>query len=240
MSNLDLTEFTALTFDCYGTLIDWERGIRSVLGPWSKRHALGATDEELLDAFGAFEHRCQEEMPQAAYPDILRAVHDRIAERFGVRPDRGEADALAGSIKDWPVFTDSPGALRRLQRRFKLLILSNIDRRSFAYSNAKLGVVFDAVITAEDVGGYKPSHGHFTRAFDLLGRMGVERGEILHVAQSLYHDHAPAKALGMRTVWVHRRRGKTGAGVTPPPPSEVRPDLVVSSLGELADIVDRG
>ncbi|MCG8406634.1 MAG: haloacid dehalogenase type II [Phycisphaerales bacterium] len=234
MADLRLNDFKALTFDCYGTLIDWERGILSVLRSWAVRRSLDVADDELLDAFSKAEHRCQEAEPGALYPDVLRAVHRRLADHFDVSNMEEDANALAGSIKDWPAFDDSPAALEVLKRHYKLVILSNIDKASFAHSNAKLGIEFDAIITAEDVGRYKPDHGHFLQAFDVLAKMGIARHEILHVAQSLFHDHVPAKALGLCTVWVDRRHGQSGWGATPPPSSEVRPDLVVTTLAELA------
>lgn len=237
MTELPLRNYKALTFDCYGTLIDWEQGILSVLRPWAVRHALDTTDVQLLDVFSQAEHRCQEATPSALYPDILRAVHVRLATHFGLSSLEDDADALAASIKDWPAFEDSPAALATLKRHYKLLILSNIDKSSFAHSNVKLGVEFDAIITAEDVGSYKPAPGHFQRAFEVLAKMEIARHEILHVAQSLFHDHVPAKALGLSTVWVDRRHGQGGWGATPPPPVDVQPDLVVKTLAEFARLV---
>lgn len=236
MTDLDLHKIKALTFDCYGTLIDWESGILTVLRAWACRHGADSSGAQLLRAFADAEHRCQAQTPTAPYPEILRAVHARIAATLGLPTTSGEADALARSIPDWPSFEDSPTALAELKQRYKLLILSNIDRASFAHSNRKLGVRFDAIITAEDVGSYKPNPGHFLRAFEVLGAMGIGREQCLHVAQSLFHDHVPAQALGIRTVWVDRRHGRTGDGATPPPPDEVTPDLVVPDLAALAQL----
>jgi 2-haloalkanoic acid dehalogenase type II len=237
MPDLDLRRFKALTFDCYGTLIDWETGILTVLRAWARRHDAHPSDDALLTAFAEAEYGCQAENPEAAYPDVLRSVQGRVAARLALPSSSADADALADSVQDWPPFDDAPAALATLNKHYKLVVLSNIDRASFAHSNRLLGVTFDAVITAQDVGGYKPGHGHFLRAFELLAGMGIERHEILHVAQSLFHDHVPAQALGLKTVWVDRRRGRTGWGATPPPPTEVRPDLVVPDLVGLVQLV---
>lgn len=230
---LNPADFDALTFDCYGTLIDWERGILDVLRPWARRESVEPSDDELLAAFAHLESPAQAANPRALYPDILRDVMRGLGRRFGAFATDDDADALARSVGDWPPFPDTGAALRALGRDRKLVILSNVDRASIARSIERIGVPFDAVITAEDVGSYKPAHGHFRRAFEALGAMGVPRERILHVAQSLHHDHAPAKALGMKTVWVDRRRGKPG-GATPAPADAVTPDLTVASLEELA------
>lgn len=236
MSALD--SIKALTFDCYGTLIDWERGISGVLRPWSQRHNLSVSDEELLAAFAEAEPACEAEAPTALYPDVLRAVQRRLADRFGVPPSREDADILAESVGDWPAFPDTPAALRDLKGRYRLVIISNVDRASFARTNLKLGVTFDAVVTAEEVGAYKPDHRMFERALEILQGMGIERGEILHVAQSLYHDHVPAQQLGLVTCWVDRRRGKTGSGATRTVSPDVKPDHTVGSLAELVIMLD--
>ncbi|HUU44984.1 MAG TPA: haloacid dehalogenase type II [Acidobacteriota bacterium] len=235
-----LSAIKALTFDCYGTLIDWERGIGDVLHPWAARHCITVSDEDLLAAFAEAEPACEAESPSAPYPDILRAVHRRLAHRFDVSPSRGDADALAQSVGDWPVFPDTPAALHELKKRYKLIVVSNVDRASFARTNLKLGVTFDAVITAEDVGAYKPDHRMFERAFAVLREMGVERTAILHVAQSLYHDHVPAKQLGLTTCWVDRRQGKAGSGATAVPASDAKPDYTVGSLAELVTFLGGG
>lgn len=224
----------ALTFDCYGTLIDWETGILSVLRPWAQERGVAASDEELLQTFSREEARCEREMPTVLYSDLLETLMAGIAERFNTRLDPGDAERLISSVGDWPPFPDTPVALRSLKERFKLAVISNVDRKSFASTNEKLGVEFDLVVTAEDAGAYKPAHTPFLLAFERLEEMGIGRGEILHIAQSLYHDHVSAKELGLRTVWVNRRRGKLGWGATPPPPKTVKPNLEVAGLAELA------
>ncbi len=237
MAGIDFRNIQAMTFDCYGTLVDWERGILAVLRPWAARHQLAVSDSELLRAYAEAEHPCQQVAPRTPYPDILRAVHARIAERFGVRLSAGEGDILAISIKEWPPFDDTVAALAELKQRFKLLILSNIDRASFAHTNRRLGIEFDAVITAEDVGSYKPAPGHFRRALELLAAMGIAPAQTVHVAESRFHDHVPAQAIGLQTVWVRRRHRRSETAATPPPPIPIRPNLTVRTLGDLARIV---
>lgn len=231
---MTIRDFKALTFDCYGTLIDWETGLLAVLRPWAARHDRRVSDERLLEAFGKAEAAVERESPQMRYTDILRSVQARIAVAFGVPTIEAEAEALAQSVGDWPVFPDTAAALRELKQRHRLVIVSNVDHAAFARTNAKLGVAFDAIVTAEDVGAYKPDRRMFESAVSVLAGMGIRPSEILHVAQSLYHDHVPAKALGLTTVWVDRRGEKSGWGATVPPSAAVKPDLVVRTLAELA------
>jgi 2-haloacid dehalogenase len=233
---LDFSRFKALTFDCYGTLIDWETGLGRQLEELAFRHGLAASKEELLERFAQAESRAERERPTAPYPEILRAALGEIGDAYGVRVHAAEADLFAGSVGGWPPFSDSREALRRLKARYKLVVVSNVDRASFARSAEKLGGGFDAVVTAEEVGAYKPDLRMFQRAFEVLDGMGVSRDEILHVAQSLYHDHAPAKSLGLTTVWVNRRHEREGWGATLPPSAPITPDLTVRSLSELADL----
>jgi 2-haloacid dehalogenase len=233
---MTIRDFKALTFDCYGTLIDWENGLLAVLSPWAARLGVRVSDERLLEVFAEVEAAAERETPQARYTDILRKVHARIAAAFHAPSSDSDAEALAQSVGDWPTFPDTVAALQELKQRHKLVIVSNVDRTSFARTNAKLGVVFDAIITAEDIGAYKPDQRIFLHTFAVLERIGIRRDEILHVAQSLYHDHTPAKTLGLTTAWVDRRRDKPGWGATVPPSGSVKPDYVVASLAELASL----
>ena len=231
-----LSDFTTLTFDCYGTLIDWEAGILAALRPWTTAHGVEVGDEELLAAFGRAESRREAADPTAPYPRILAGVLEDLAEAFGATVSDEEARAFGDSVKDWPVFPDTPEALAYLKRHYKLVIVSNVDRASFRQSNAKLGVTFDAIVTADDAGAYKPAHNHFHLALARLAEMGVPKDRVLHVAQSLYHDHVPAHQLGPRTMWVNRRaaHGQAG-GATPAAPVPVTPDGEVPTLAALAD-----
>ncbi len=237
---LPVSSFRVLTFDCYGTLIDWEQGILGELRPWAGRHGLVLDDNTLLETFGETEAECEAEAPHALYPAILTEVLRRLAARWGVTLDSAEAPEFGQSVRRWPAFPDSPDALRTLQRYYKLVILSNVDRASFAFSEAKLGVKFDLVCTAQDIGSYKPDLRNFTFAMARVKEtFGVGPSGVLHVAQSLFHDIVPAKSIGLDAVWVNRRKAVGGWGATPPPPAlgeAARPDLEVTSLQDLATL----
>jgi 2-haloacid dehalogenase len=235
---MNLNDFDALSFDCYGTLIDWETGIAAVLRRWADAHGLDMIDEQLLLAYSAHEAAAEAEHPTEPYPLILaRSVRDLGAE-LGVPVSDSEAQALAGSVPYWPAFSDSTDALGRLGRRFKLIILSNVDRESFAGSNKRLGVTFTSIITAQDVGAYKPSVRNFDALQAETRRLGVAEGKVLHVAQSLFHDHVPAKQAGLPTVWINRRFANPGWGATPAPRADVTPDWTFSSMAAFADAVE--
>ena len=238
-TDLDLTRFRALSFDCYGTLIDWETGLLAVLFPWAREQGLDTADEELLLAFADHEGAVQRETPSALYPDVLAGAFRRTGDQLGTPVTDDWAQRLGDSVPDWPAFPDSPDALARLARRYKLIIVSNVHRAGFAASNERLRGDFAAIITAEDVGGYKPAENHF-RALDaaLPGR-GVERSGLLHVAQSLFHDHVPAKREGLPSVWINRRHDRPGWGATQQPTEEWRYDLEFSSMKDFADAVDQ-
>lgn len=222
-------DFDALTFDCYGTLIDWERGILAALGVLlDGRRPADVTDEDLLRAFGTFEPE-EEAGAFRPYREVLRRVAHRFGRHYGVPVDDVAADAFAGSVGAWPPFADSSEALERLARRHRLAIVSNVDDDLFAGSARRLGVDFDEVVTAQQVGSYKPERAHFDT---VLQRLDLPRERVLHVAQSLYHDIAPAKALGFTCVWVNRRGGDGGGGATPG--SNAKPDATVPDLETLA------
>lgn len=231
-------EFRVLTFDCYGTLIDWETGILAVVRPWATRAGISASDAEILGAFGEAESTAEHDLPTAIYPDVLRATFARMAKHFGASVDSAAENLFGKSVGDWPAFADTTEALKRLQRRFKLVVVSNVDRESFARSQKRLGIIFDAVVTAEEVGAYKPDAKMFRRALEVAKGFGAGPENVLHVAQSLYHDHVPAKSFGLKTVWVRRPSHRGEFGATREPGVEVKPDLVVHSMKELADIID--
>lgn len=228
-----LSDFRALSFDCYGTLIDWESGLATALGPLARRAGI-AVDDESLAAFGALESLVQDEHPDWLYPAVLKAVHGRLAEKWGVARDEAEAAAFAGSVGDWPAFPDTPAALHYLNDHFRLIILSNIDKASFALSNRRLGVEFDHIFTAEEIGAYKPDPRNFDFLVGRLGEQGIDKSEILHVAQSLFHDHVPANRIGLASAWIDRRSG-AGGGATPEPESGVRYDFRFETLAALAE-----
>jgi 2-haloacid dehalogenase len=231
---VNLRDFDALSFDCYGTLIDWEAGIAAVLGPWAREHGMGLDDEGLLTAYAGHEARAELDHPGEAYPDILARSFVATGAGLGVPVSAAEAQLLAVSVPDWPAFPDSHEALTSLAETFKLIILSNVDRGSFAASNVRLGVKFDAVVTAQDVGSYKPSYRNFEALLAKAREVGVGEGRLLHVAQSLFHDHVPAKELGLPTVWINRRHDQPGWGATPPA-SMVTPDWEFPSMATFAE-----
>ena len=236
--DLDLTTYKALSFDCYGTLIDWETGIAAVLAPWAREQGLDPSDEELLRAYADHEAAVEREHPSALYPDVLAMAFGRVGETLGTPVSDAWARRLGDSVPDWPAFSDSADALARLARHYKLIILSNVHRAGFAGSNRHLRGDFAAIITAEDVGAYKPAENHFRALDDTLPRLGVERSELLHVAQSLFHDHVPAKREGLPSVWINRRHDRPGWGATPEPAEAWSYDLEVPSMAEFADAVD--
>ena len=232
----DFDHFQAMSFDCYGTLIDWESGIANALRPWATRNGLTLDDQALIAAHGRHESVVQDEMPGALYPVILGETLRRVGVDLGAPVTEADAAAYGGSVKDWPAFPDTVDALTRLSKHFKLIIVSNIDRASFASSNPRLGVTFDAIVTAEDVGSYKPRRGHFDRLFEEISRLGVARDRLVHVAESLFHDHEPAAALGLPSVWIHRRHELGGTGATATPSGEVSPTWRFTSMAEFADV----
>jgi 2-haloalkanoic acid dehalogenase type II len=234
-SGLDWKRFRLLTFDCYGTLVNWEAGILHVLKPWADAERIPASDEELLAAFGEAESVAEHAMPKSVYRDILRETMKGIAARFSKTASAAQQEALASSVGNWPVFGDTVDSLKTLKNWHKLMVVSNVDKVSFDRTVPKLGVALDGLVTAEEVGAYKPDKKMFERALQRASEWGVQKGEILHVAQSLYHDVAPVKALGWTTVWVDRRAGKPG-GASPEPRGDAEPHLRVTSLQELVEI----
>ena len=230
MTTLDLSRFEVLTFDCYGTLIDWEAGILAALRPGLAARGVSAADEDLLERYARHEAMI-EAGPYLRYRDVLARAMRGVCGELGVEPTAAEAAAFGDSVGAWPAFPDSPAALAALARRYRLGVITNCDDDLFAASNRRLGVTFDWVITAQEVGSYKPSHRNFEVAFE---RIGVPRERILHVAQSLFHDHVPAKALGLATAWIDRRHDRPGSGATPP--ASAVPDLAVPDLATFADL----
>ncbi len=230
---LDFDGFDALTFDCYGTLIDWETGLLAAMRRVLDAHGVTAGDGELLERYARHE-AALEAGPYLRYREVLARGLAGVAAELGVSPSGDQLAGFGDSVRDWPAFPDSADALARLQARFRLVVITNCDNDLFAASNKRLGVAFDEVITAEQAGSYKPSHHNFEVAFERVGRLGVPRERILHVAQSLFHDHVPAHELGMTTVWVNRRHAKDGPGATPP--AEARPDLTVPDMATLASL----
>jgi 2-haloacid dehalogenase len=236
---MDLTDYEALSFDCYGTLIDWEAGIAAVLRPWAGSAGLDVADEELLLAYAGNEAAVERETPTALYPEILAAAFRRTGDALGAAVSDEWAHRLGDSVPDWPAFPDSADALALLARRYKLIILSNVHRTGFAGSNQHLRGDFAAIITAEDVGAYKPAENHFRALDETLADLGVARSGLLHVAQSLFHDHVPAKREGLPSIWINRRHDHPGWGATPEPSDEWSYDLEFKSMREFAAAVEQ-
>jgi 2-haloalkanoic acid dehalogenase type II len=209
-----LTEFEVLAFDCYGTLIDWESGLWDALQPLLMANGTDAvTRERALAAIAELESAQQAETPRMLYNQILENVHRGLAKRFNLKTSIEMDRAYGASVPHWPAFPDSADALRRLKRRFRLVILSNVHREGFAASNRKLGVEFDAIYTAEDVGSYKPDPRNFEYMLDRLNKdLGVPASVVLHTAQSLFHDHVQARAFGLANAWIDRQRLAEGGG----------------------------
>jgi 2-haloalkanoic acid dehalogenase type II len=231
----DFERFAALSFDCYGTLIDWETGIATALAPWAGRAGLDLGPEDLIAGFARHETVVQSEHQGWLYPEILAETMRRMAADVGAGVSETEARAFGRSVGQWPAFSDTAAALARLQARYKLVILSNVDRVSFRQSNDRLGVELDLVVTAEDVGAYKPSPANFDALLDGAASIGVGRADLLHVAESLYHDHVPAAAIGLASVWIHRRHGRIGPGATAAPDRPVEPHWRFPSMAAFAD-----
>jgi 2-haloacid dehalogenase len=230
---LSFDDVDVLTFDCYGTLIDWEAGLLAGLRPVLGRAAEPPDDEELLERYAVIEAEL-EGGPYLPYRDILATAMRRLAQAYAVTPTDDDVTAFSRSVADWPAFDDSTDALRRLAHRFRLGVITNCDDDLFAASNRRLGVTFDWAITAEQVGSYKPNPRNFQAAFE---RISVPHERIVHVAQSLYHDHVPARGLGLRTAWIHRRHDRPGFGATPP--AEAQPDVTVPTMAAFAEIALR-
>ena len=230
---LDFSRFEWLSFDCYGTLIDWESGLLAYLRPLLRQKDHALSDVEILNLYSEFEPRAQKG-PYRSYRQVLAQVVRDFAHELRFSASAAEANGLAESIRTWQPFSDSVPALRRLQSRYKLAVLSNIDDDLFAFTSPKLEVCFDALVTAQQVHSYKPSFNNFEA---LLRRYDIPRERLLHVAESLYHDVAPAHALEIATVWVNRRQGKAAAASKL---VEAHRDLEVKDVGALAEMALSG
>ena len=231
MSPVDFEAFDAITFDCYGTLIDWEGGLLEALARLLRSAPGQFDDDELLERFGRLES-VAEQGAFRSYREVLGEVARGFASELSVDVDDGRVADFASSVGHWRPFEDSPAALRTLGDRYRLAIVSNVDDDLFAGSAAQLGIDFDEVVTALQVRSYKPARAHFD---EVLRRLELPRARVLHVAQSLHHDIAPARALGFTCVWVDRRADRPGAGATPA--SEATPHARVPDLASLVELV---
>jgi 2-haloacid dehalogenase len=222
----------ALSFDCYGTLIDWERGLLGALKPWVAEFG----EAKVLAGFADVEPSVEHAHPAWPYRDVISEVYHQMAEEFHVDANATDAFAFAVSVGLWPPFPDTVTALRRLKKRFRLYILSNVDEVSISGTIAQLETDFDGVFTAEAIGSYKPDLRNFEYLLKRLDKRGIAAAELVHVAQSLYHDHVPAKQLCLQTVWIDRTQGRAGAAKMPDPVPAF--DARFATLAELADYID--
>lgn len=227
------SEITALTFDCYGTLIDWESGLLESVMPLLSSHGRNPSELRVLELFAELEREA-EQGTFRDYKSVLRFVMEGLAAEYHFALGAMERECLVDSLVRWPTFPDTVDSLQTLKKKFRLGVISNIDDELFLRTREQLGVSFDWLITSERVKSYKPSLLNFRYAFQQIG-LPPER--IVHVAQSLYHDIAPANQLGLSSVWVNRRHGKRGPGATPP--AEAKPDVVVFDLESLVALAGR-
>jgi 2-haloacid dehalogenase len=230
-----LSQFKVLTFDCYGTLIDWESGIWAALQPLLQATDHKVSREAALSLFGRIEPEEEHETPGLVYRELLVRVHEKMAASRGLPSSPALDTAFGQSVPNWPPFPDTVEALAYLKQHFKLVILSNVDRQSFTGTNKRLGVTFDAICTAEDVGSYKPSLHNFEYLLREVEKLGLAKADILHTAQSLYHDHVPAETFGLARCWINRRGDAgTGSGATSAVARMPKLDFQFPSLGAMA------
>jgi putative hydrolase of the HAD superfamily len=237
MNRKDLKDFKALSFDCYGTLIDWETGIAQFLLPWAASNGLPLSAEELLTAYSKHEATAEAEFPAEKYPSILAKSLRQLGIELGASVSDAQARSFGASVPDWPAFPDSHEALTYLARKFQLIILSNVDRQSFAGSNKRLDVQFTSILTAEDIGSYKPADRNFEYLEAEIQRLGIQKEQLLHVAQSLFHDHVPAKRRGIASLWINRRHDVPGWGATPDPGGSLDIEWTFNSMADFAAAV---
>jgi 2-haloacid dehalogenase len=229
MATIDYDAAEVLTFDCYGTLIDWEAGIAAGLATVTRAHGRHVPAEELLSMYA--EHEAGLEAgPYLRYRDVLAEACRAVCEDLGISPTDEQLAGFGGSVGEWPAFPDSSATLSALAERYKLAVITNCDDDLFAASNERLGVTFDWIVTAQQAGSYKPSHRNFELAFERIDR---PQDRILHVAQSLFHDHVPAKELGLRSVWINRRGDRPGSGATPQ--ATATPDATFPDMKSFAE-----
>ena len=233
-----LTDYKALTFDCYGTMIDWESGIWDAMQPLllaNKRNDI--TRQIGLQTFAVIETEQERATPDMLYPELLTKVHAALATHFDLQTTAELDRDFGASVPFWPAFPDSADALRELKKHFKLVILSNVNRDGFAASNRRLGVEFDAIYTAQDVGSYKPNPANFTYMLDRLkSEHGIEAGDILHTAQSMHHDHVPASQFNLARAWIDRQnlQGSDNWGATAKVENLPEVDFRFNTLAEMA------
>lgn len=236
---VDDTPYDAVTFDCFGTLIDWDTGIANFLGPWAVRSGFGGRISDLTAQFAQRQYENQRLRPFKNYRTVLRDAMAQAVQDLGGHMTEDELDRFASDIGQWPAFADTVDALRQLRASgLHLGVLSNVDNTSFADTHRRLGNLIDTVVTAEMAQAYKPDLEMFDALFTALSSKGICRNRVLHVAQSRFHDVAPGNQLGLDVVWIDRRHGRPGKGVTVP--ADVEPKMRFLSLEAFCDSVTRG
>lgn len=228
-----LSDFQALTFDCYGTLIDWESGLLAALQGLITCAPRRRSREEVLNDYAVHEMEQEHFSPTMKYSQLLAVVYKRLGENWGAPAPWEECANFAASLRTWEPFPDTVAALKYLKSHYKLYVLSNVDNESFSYSARRLGVRFDGVMTAEDIGSYKPTLRNFEYMLGRLRSQGIDKNRILHVAQSLVHDHLPARELGLASCWINRQNGRIGA--VGEAASRARYDFAFATMGEFAE-----
>lgn len=230
---MKLSDYKALTFDVYGTLIDWESGMVAGLKPLTDRVDRQLSRDEILETHAYHESTAQSWTPSRKYSELLAVVYRRLAEEWRVETSWDECTAYGLSVRHWPAFDDTCASLAYLKRHFQLYVLTNTDNLSFSGSNARLGVRFDGVYTAEDIGSYKPSDRNFSYMIDMLSRHSIEKHQILHTAESMFHDHGPANRHGLANCWIFRRHEKQGFGATMNPGEMPKYHFRFNSMAEM-------
>lgn len=230
---MNLRDYKVLTFDVYGTLIDWEGGMETALTPLTDRVSRHLSRDDILEAHAFHESSTQRWTPSKRYFDLLAVVYRRLAEEWGVEVTWEECVAYGASVRQWPAFPDSAEALSYLKQHYQLMVLTNTDNLSFSGSNARLATHFDGVFTAEDIGSYKPADRNFEYMLETLKRRGIEKSDILHTAESMFHDHAPANKHGLDNCWIYRRFDKEGFGATMNPGDMPTVNFQFNSMADL-------
>lgn len=229
---MKFSDFDTLTFDVVGTLIDFETGILDWFRPTLGRHGVSKTDEEVLTAFAAVEDRYQRETPEKPFTEMLPLIYRDMASGWGVRFCAEDGESFRDSIRSWPPFPDTVGALEELGTRYRLVAVTNADAWALEHMSANMGAPFQERVTCDEAGVNKPSPKVFEYVLRKLAPRGVQKGDILHTAQSQYHDIAPATEMGLATMWIERRHGKNGFGATPRPEEVVTPTFHATGMAD--------
>lgn len=233
---MKLSDFKLLTFDTYGTLIDWESGIYNALEPLLDKLPLKLGRDEVLELYAEFEAAQQRDTPTLVYSSVLSEVSRSIAKKWQIKISEDEVVEFGRSVKNWPAFEDSAESLKYLRQHYLMATVTNCDRISYMGSNSRLEIEWDAIYTAQDIGCYKPDLRNFDYLFENARRdLGILPGEILHVAQSLTHDMIPATKKGMTKVWINRRHDNEGHGATSPPTEEFSIEWEFNSMADFVN-----